>query len=103
MEIRIVAERLAHVSSFFLWDISENEMEVTDEIKAFTKRYRYLMDKYKLTDADDPDIYEGDFSEWDDEMNISFDKELNLLEAKFDVLLGIAGRPWFMPDDNPSD
>lgn len=90
MSLSIVAKRLHFVTAFHLWDVLAGEMEMTDEVKAFTNRYKYLLNKYNLTEADDADIYEGDFSEWDEERMIAFDKELNLLEIKFERLLRTA-------------
>jgi hypothetical protein len=90
MDLSKIAERLHFVTAFFLWDVTENEMEITDEVRAFTKRYKYLINKYSITEADDPLAYEGDLSEWEEEKVISFDKELNLFEVKFERILRTA-------------
>lgn len=86
MIVRQVAEKLHEITAFFLFDIEEE----TEETKVFSKRFNYLLDKYQLEKADDPDIYEGDLSEWEEEKLLTLEKELGLLITKYHNLLGTA-------------
>jgi hypothetical protein len=55
----------------------------TEQTKAFSKRFNYLLNKYQLERADDADIYEGDISAWEEDHINAFNKELDLLINKY--------------------